>query len=181
MEQSVLIQSTHQVRLQLLRNLAKPQTRIVIVSPFLQDVEMSVSRTLLTFIEQQIRSRAEVELFTTPPSGKPPEFRRKFRLLKTFELAGAKIALNHKLHAKAFCFNHDDTLFATILGSTNITKSGLYENLELAFVSGRHGVYHSVLALVRIFMRDQETADFAVWQVKNSFAIKNALGASNDT
>ncbi len=176
MEASVLIHATKDIRLQLFRNLARPQTRVVMVSPFLQDVEMAVSKTLRIFVEQQVRSRAEVEVLTTPPGGKPPEFRRKYELLKSLELLGTKIFVNHKLHAKAFCFNNEDSLFATILGSANLTKSGLYDNLELALVSGRHGVYHSVMAWVRIFMRDQETTNFVVWQLKNSLAIKTALG-----
>jgi HKD family nuclease len=147
----------------------------MIVTPYLQDVEMGSTRTVRTFVEQQAKAGTAIELFTTPPTIKnSAEFHRKFQLLETFALLGVRIVLNDKLHAKAFCFNNGDVMMVTVLGSANLTTGGFYDHLELAVHSGKDAVYHSVMAHVRIYIRDSQTSEFAVWKAKNALQL-NAL------
>ena len=181
MDLPLIIIATNDIRLQLLKSLASPQTKIIIVTPFLQDVDMGGSRGVRTFLGQQIKSRAEIELLTTPPDltkAKSGEFRRKYNLLRDYSLLGTSVFLNPKLHAKAFCFNNEDVRRITVLGSANLTSKGLYDNLELAFLSARDAVYHSVMANVRVFMRHQDTTPLDVWVTRNALAIKTATGGN---
>lgn len=179
METSIVILANENIRKRLLENLVRPQTRIMIVTPFLQDVDMGNNRTLRTFLEQQIKADTEIELFTMPPPLKRgAEFRRKYNLLETYSRIGTRVFLNNNLHAKVFCFNNDDSMLITMLGSANLTSKGLYESLEVAMFSARQAVYHSVMANLRMFLRDKDTTDFLAWQLKNWSMIKAFLGGN---
>src|SRR5262245_21475636 len=98
----ILILATEEIRRQLLRQLAQPQRQVIIVTPFLQDVEMCAGRTLQAFVAQQVRAGTEFELFTTPPglTAGNSDFRRKYTLLETLSFLGVKVLLNKCLHAK---------------------------------------------------------------------------------
>jgi phosphatidylserine/phosphatidylglycerophosphate/cardiolipin synthase-like enzyme len=128
----------------------------------------------LTIVAQQIKAGAKVELFTTPPAGKDDEFRRKYLILEALFLQGPEITLNSKLHAKAFCFSNQELNLVTILGSANLTSGGLVRNLELAVFSARPGMYHSVLANIRLFQRDKDTTNYVSWRQQNSARIASA-------
>jgi len=172
----VLILATRDIRKQIQINLVRPQTHIMIVTPFVQDVDFGNSRTLHTFLALQRKSDATIELFTTAPDwDKPKEFRRKYALLETYSILGVKILLNEKLHAKAFCFNNDGTFLITLLGSANLTEGGLVNRLELALFSARDGVYHSVMAHVRQFERDKSTEAYLLWKARHHREIQNIL------
>jgi len=148
----------------------------MIVTPFLQDVNIGAAGTLRTMIQRHTRTNAVVELLTTPPALKAGgEFRRKYALLDGLAQSGARVFLNGRLHAKAFCFNSEDTVMVTILGSANLTSMGLNEHLEMALFSARPPVYHSVMANVRLFLRHDDTADFTLWKARNASTIATLL------
>lgn len=177
MSTPIVVLATPEIQRNLLQNLARPQSRVVIVTPFLQDVDMGASGTLRALIERQVLANAEIELFTTAPQlSAGGELRRKFTLLQTFSGLGVRIFVNPRLHAKAFCFNREDATFMTLLGSANLTSHGLFRNMELAVLSGRDAVYHSVMANVRIYLRDRETLDFLVWVRQNAQTLTTLLG-----
>lgn len=168
----LLLLDTEAIRKQLIRSMVSPQSSIIIVTPFLQDVDIEAGRTLAGLLRSQVTASTEVELFTTPPSGKGGEFLRKYQLLEVFRALGLKIYLNDKLHAKAFCFNNDGRLFVSLVGSANLTTAGLKQNLELAVFSARRQFYHSTIALVRKFVRDRHTDEYLAWKLRNALTIK---------
>jgi phosphatidylserine/phosphatidylglycerophosphate/cardiolipin synthase-like enzyme len=175
MNAPVLVIDADSVRKQLLIQMIRPQSKIMIVTPFLQDVELETGRTLAKLLEAQIRTSTEVELFTTPPSGKTGEFLRKYQLLEAFSALGLKIYVNYKLHSKVFCFNNNGQLFISLIGSTNLTTAALKQRLELAVFSARDQVYHSTMALVRKHLRDGDTYEYLSWKQRNASMIKTTL------
>lgn len=172
----VLVLATPEIRRQLQTNLAKPQTSICIVTPFIEDVQLGTARTVQTFFASQMRAGTEVLLFTTPPDlTKEREFRRKYGLLESFSVVGVRILLNDLLHAKAFCFNYGGQTLITLVGSANLTTGGLGQRLELAIFSARPHVYHATMAHIRIFERGGRTEEYLQWKRRHHLEIQRRL------
>lgn len=180
-ESPIIVMATDEIRRQICANLLRPQTSIVIVTPFLNDVDFGNSWSLRALLAMQTRESTTVELFTTaPPLDNKRVFRKKFALLETYASLGVQISVNEDLHAKAFCFNRDGVVFVTVLGSSNMTMGGMREHLELAFFSGREGVYHSVMAHVRVFLRQRKSMSYVEWKAKQRIQIAEALRVAVD-
>lgn len=180
-EPQILVLSTDEIRRQVHSNLMRPQTRISIVTPFLQDVDFGSTWSLQKLVAAQTRGSAVVELITTAPSSASrSEFKRKYLLLERLRQVGVEITFNRHLHAKAFCFNREGALFVTMVGSANLTGPGMRDHLELAVFSAREGIYHSVMAHVRLFMRHRDSLPFAAWKSHEKAQIDGALRGTPD-
>lgn len=177
--------STDDIRHRIHSSFLRPQTAIYIVTPFLQDVDFGNNWSLQRLISRQLEESARLELLTRPPvvdrgSGRN-EFRRKYRLLEGLERQGVHVRLNPHLHAKAFCFNHNDHVFATFVGSANMTGPGLHTHLEMALLASNLEVYRGVMAVIRQFQQHPQSVSLAEWRAQARLEIADAFrGVSDD-
>ena len=93
------------------------------VDPTAQAFDLSAWERVRALVDVLKRDGTEVRRFLGSQAGKVPEGE-----VLDFHSPGAR------LHAKTYLFTGDDTGFASV-GSSNLTKSGLRENVELNLVS----------------------------------------------
>jgi hypothetical protein len=155
-----------------------------IISYNMQDYDFWGHGYLSHLLLRQLTLGASIQLFTTPPPGKPTNatFRSKYNLLATLDKSGVQILLNEKLHAKAYLFLDSTDQTTTIVGSANLTGPGFGMKLtphdslvELAMMSSHPPFLQDALTFVQTkIIGDTRTEDFATWFSRNSVEIGKA-------
>ena len=100
-----------------------------IVTPFFSDVYI-LDRGKVSFYLAKLAYSTDVSLVTRPPKTK-----RQYNLLNSLKEKGVQIFVNPRLHAKLILAKYSPVTGFALIGSANITLSGLSRNIELAIIT----------------------------------------------
>jgi len=102
---------------------------LCIVTPFFSDVEI-LERGAISFFIKRLAKSTDVILIT-----RPPETDRQDRLLQNLLTSSVRVYLNEFVHAKLIVAKRSPLSGMAIVGSANLTVSGLSRNIELALIT----------------------------------------------
>ncbi len=153
----------------LVQELRNPElSRAWLVSPFASDHDKwsLFPQPLSVLLATQLRRGAEITLVTRPPdSGDGGKPKRQF--LDALTREGIKVLVNHRLHAKIYLFETDSNRCRWLVGSHNLTESGLTRWKDVSMDGSRREEYSEAKNAANRIEGNRDTLEYGFWQARN--------------
>jgi len=112
--------------------------KLFIISPYMSDIEF-MEKGSLSFFIKRLSKTVNVSIITRPPRNV-----REKEFLTSFLKYGINVYVNSKLHAKTILSLTPKGEGITVIGSANLTFSGMYRNLEIAIITDEKEIIQQI-------------------------------------